>query len=1750
MTEFKRHFINRGDISFIGMRNTAMSLLPTDRTELDKLYNDLKRGTGILDDEPHLNMYLRSFGKMHKEKLDTAFECLPDIASIFSEDIEIYDWGCGQGTASVCLLDFLQSKHILHRNIKINLVEPSVPATRRANEVISCYGENITINVVNKVFDDLTSQDFTHSNSRKLHLFSNILDVDAFDLAQFTLLFQSSFFGSNYFVCVGPYYSNNKRVDDFITATDPDNMYGILNKERGMWKNDWTISLRVFFKEFNRIESIRDIRKRIEEAHKKDQFFAGYILDSIAEEYAKTDIEDETEGLFHSLSVFDVKSNKSLDNDPNCNSKLAVLANIVSRGLPTKAPIAVENIFADKFDISTKPEKGAVIYYPSTHRISRDEINEALHIIDPRFNIDFYNGDMLESQFERNFVENYLNGTSCQYLIQILEPQRPLSSIVNIPDRRFCKDQRVDFAIEIPYGESKTGFIFEMDGAPYHSNIFQKLRDERRDNRTAANGWDTYRLEHLNDISFLQNWEQEASLSKYLSIIKRNGQKTIANRWKDTLQIVLSPLAIARVERMLLQAMLSGALDLSQAKWNVAVIERDVPCAAIALDLLKESYAKISALDGTNEQLPDINLTIVSTEEFADSPLHLDKPVEQSIPEERYDLSIDISMLLRDNIDALPLNVAAETTYIIRSSHYMKRDRTICSAESIIYPPLVKKDTTGSYISIERREEVLTYFLQNIFRKPSFRQGQLPILSHSLSDSTTIGLLPTGGGKSLTYQLSSMLQPGVTIVVDPLVSLMVDQVRGLHEMRIDVSDCVNSGMDGKTKAKKLNMLQNGSLQFILLSPERYMMENFRESLLSMTEKNHIYFAYGVIDEVHCVSEWGHDFRPSYLHLGRNMINYMRTKSGRTLPIIGLTATASFDVLADVERELTLGGNLTIDSETIVRPENDSRPELTYRIIKIDSSFETIRDEFNPYLLKANDERILKDIVASNKKRRMYELLKEIPTDIDSLNEDGVDNACHIDNYSPADFYEADENDKYDKAGIIFCPHAHGTFGVEDNERGTRQGIASALRTECHDFLEVGTFIGGDKPSGAMKSFNENELNTMVATKAFGMGIDKPNIRYTINLNHPSSIESFVQEAGRAGRDRKHAISYVLYDPVEFIQLTVDKINDLRRAILDALNVDPRWLELYLNKFVLRADFTAFCNSNNCSEEVTQLLLVVCKEKGFIENVDKNIVLWFHNNSFRGLYKEKVVLLEMTDRILNVQATYLLQVQGLLIEETGNDDVLLRVDFNRNAIKIVSKENLQNQYGYIFLDDLTPRYNFINFDYRTCQTISEMLIGILESYEDHSARALLRPLEGTDNTAEGIYSAMARADAEGYVFVTVSWENQFQQDFEQFEESIKAEIARIAEETQWNNIDEEHYGTLQLRKVGDFEELIAQISKYSNDARWLRYHSANDIYRRLKQLFCQKRDKDDTDKAIYRMCCIGLVEDVTIDYLSQTYELKVRKRTDEEYKHFMLNFFQKYYSQEQAQKKVDEIDEQRGRNYLDKCLGYLTAFVYDNLEKKRFRAIEDMRIACEESITQREATHNDNWLKEFIHLYFNSKYARHDYEVAGKSYSLSRDTDEDGHDGFDVVQKYIGVLSKDNSGSEVDNVKHLYGATLLCLRAHPDNAALQLLLTYCIAFLGAGTNDTLKTDALNGYYEGFISLYEKDGGKIWKYVDQFNKLLAQKAKEEFIREDLVGRGKDSLMLFIHEDKFNRITDRYTSEEDKEENSEDSNNDNNL
>ncbi|WP_454985846.1 DEAD/DEAH box helicase [Capnocytophaga bilenii] len=1687
---------------FLNIRKKACDFLPKDKVERDKIYQEMQRGTAVLETEDTLNMYLNSYGKMHREKLNEAFRYLS--TDFFKNEVEIYDWGCGQGIATICLLDYLNYKKFSYNLHTIHLIEPSKLAGERAENIIRCFYPKIKVNRLQKTLDELSSKDFEKTNTTKIHLFSNILDVTSFDLSLFIHFFQQTFSGKNYFYCVGPYYANNKRVDDFVAAAAPDEMYGVINAQKGEWKNDWTMALRVFYKNFKQVERLEDIRKRIEDFHKKEQFFAGYVLDAVAETYQKAPFAQEAESLYHSLSAFEVKSNIALGNHKEYNSVLAVLANIISRGLPTKAPLLLENYFANFFGIATKPEEGKALRYTSTHKLTAEQIFEALHIIDPRFEMKYYNADTLAMNYNKAFVEQYLIGTNREYLAQLLEPQRKLSSIVRLPYENFVKDQAVDFVFELPYQSDTKGVVINCNGL-----LCQSLW--RNDLKAS--------FQQIGVTDFISEWQKNSPLSNYLSIAQKNYYKSLTGDWAETLQIVLSPIAMARVERMLIEAMMSNVLNLSTEEWNILVIERDIPCAAIAIENFKETYAHLIALAEIDQPLPKINLSIISTEAFKDSPLHLKEGISTTPSNDTFDLCLDVSVLLRDNIEALPLTVDAKTVFIIRSSHYKKHERQICTAESIVYPPLVAKDSMGKYESIPEREAHLIYFLQNIFRKPAFRMGQLPILSHTLGNKTTIGLLPTGGGKSLTYQLSCILQPGVSVVVAPLVSLMIDQVRSMRDIRIDACDCVNSGMTGAEKSEKLNLLQNGAVLFMILSPERFMIESFREALLTMTEKNYLHFTYGVIDEVHCVSEWGHDFRTAYLHLGRNMMEYMRTKSGVKLPIIGLTATASFDVLADVERELTLGGKLEIDSETIVRPESDSRPELTYRVIEVKADFDSLKIGYRIPDTRENDKstsRIRKK-VAEAKKRYLQELIKEVPFDIDKNNQLGENKECYIKDFNPDVFFDPIEK-TYANAGIIFCPHRTGNLGVKENN-----GVSSSLIN--NRLLKIGTFIGGDKPEADMKTFIDNQQNIMVATKAFGMGIDKPNIRFTVNFNHPSSIESFVQEGGRAGRDKKHAISYILYEPTEYIHFSADKIENIKSKI-----ENTGYLEKYRGSSVLINDFHCIGKSEGKTETEINALLQFIREQKYIENADKEVVMWFHNNSFKGVDKEKEILLEMTDNILNVKPTVLKEIQAKLRDALDDEDLYLKIDSKKNALTVCSQEEKSKQYGYIFLDTLRFTYQYANFEIPLCQKVVNELISILKTYEKHQAEDLNKVIEEKDVAQIGIYQAMEKAEKGGYVYVTISWENSINQNKNELLTNIKQQIEQIALRKGWKNVKND----FNLESVDNYDSLITRIADSSNDPNWERY-SNDDACRKLQRIFLQKREKADTDKAIYRMCCIGLVEDVTVDYSTETYELKVRNRTDEEFRQCMLDFFRKYYSLERAKEKMTEIDNAKGRNYLDKCLGYLTDFIYANLEKKRYRAIEDMRIACEDSISERNKTGNDDWLKEFIHLYFNSKYARKGYTVDGENYSLSEDTDEQGREDFAVVNKYIKIIEKDSSGTEVDNVKHLYGATRLTLRAHPDNAALQLLLCYCICFLGAGTNQTLKNNAISGYIEGFMKLYELEKERVWQHINAFNNYIDNKIRDEELREQLVHKGRANLTLLIHEKELEQITQKYINKD---------------
>lgn len=578
--------------------------------------------------------------------------------------------------------------------------------------------------------------------------------------------------------------------------------------------------------------------------------------------------------------------------------------------------------------------------------------------------------------------------------------------------------------------------------------------------------------------------------------------------------------AVARIQKTLIEAIISERLDINKQEWNILVIEDNTSVAKISIEDFSETYHNLIALTNDYDEMVLPRLS-VSTKKNA-------------LSKKKYDAVIDVSIDQPCNakdVSFSDFKASNDCYFIVRSSERVYADRILYTTERISYKPLVERNSQGVYNRIEENCSKLRYFLNLIFRKEDFRPGQLPILNRALQLKSVIGLLPTGGGKSLTYQLAAMLQPAVTLVVDPLKGLMKDQYDGLLNTGIDCISYINSDITKNFKeGRRRELALTGSqVQIMFLSPERLSIHRFRNVLRSMRESG-VYFAYGVIDEVHCVSEWGHDFRLAYLHLGRNLFNYVLPKKveGKDNHIsqFGLTATASFDVLADVQRELSGTNAFSLEEDATVRYENTNRLELQYNVVEVDAKDANkawgVGDIKEKKLLEVINDATQKIVDIQDNSAVKY--IKERFIERENLIDPAIVNKIH-----DAKLDVDVENGWYnqtntDTASIVFCIRA------SEKTNLSVPSVEATLREK--GLSSISTFKGGDDTE-YQDAFLKGKTCMMVATKAFGMGIDKSNVRMTFHLNYPGSLESFVQEAGRAGRDKKMALATIMYSPEKF-----------------------------------------------------------------------------------------------------------------------------------------------------------------------------------------------------------------------------------------------------------------------------------------------------------------------------------------------------------------------------------------------------------------------------------------------------------------------------------------------------------------------------------------------------------------------------------------------------------------------------------------
>ena len=397
--------------------------------------------------------------------------------------------------------------------------------------------------------------------------------------------------------------------------------------------------------------------------------------------------------------------------------------------------------------------------------------------------------------------------------------------------------------------------------------------------------------------------------------------------------------------------------------------------------------------------------------------------------------------------------------------------------------------------------------LNDTFGHNSFRSFQEEAIDTILSGKDLVTIIPTGAGKSLCYQLPSLMKDGLTIVISPLIALMQDQVVALRANNIKAS-MINSSQNTQETNQVYEDIKNGDIKLLYVAPERFSAYGFIEFL------NTINISFFVIDEAHCVSEWGHEFRSDYQKLSLLKQNFPNT------PVVAFTATATLKVQENIISTLLLNNPVVLRGET-------KRDNLTITAKKR----------------------------VGNGQEQLLEFLK----------------------------------DKQSETGIVY------TFTRKETE-----SVANFLETQGFKAKAYHAGLNNELRHSVYKEFLNDEINIVVATIAFGMGIDKSNIRFVVHTSMPKTIENYYQEIGRAGRDGLESETLLLYTKADEIS---------RLAMMDDIE-NPEYKQLLAQKLNL---MYRFANNSTCRHQSLASYfddqIAPCKDKcdnctkGEVETID-------------------------------------------------------------------------------------------------------------------------------------------------------------------------------------------------------------------------------------------------------------------------------------------------------------------------------------------------------------------------------------------------------------------------------------------------------------------------------------------------------------------------------------------------------------------
>lgn len=857
-------------------------------------------------------------------------------------------------------------------------------------------------------------------------------------------------------------------------------------------------------------------------------------------------------------------------------------------------------------------------------------------------------------QFFNYLIEEHLPDYS--FIKNLIVPECKFRDILASPVTAGANPEwAVDFFLPC------ANLVIEIDGSQ-HDQFANRVKDNARDRILRKHGITTHRIAAY---KIEKNSAEIRDYFKALEILLASNKEVqeikafIELEEFEESRVNFDLIALARLQRVIVELLKNKTLKSGCRIELKSDFKATIDWSQLAVDDLRNTYNIVRFHSPKSPVFPDFNMEMVK--EFT--------PISDTI-------QIDLSLFKHSDDTSYNdqvirvLNSQINETFLFDNKQASNVVKIAGPSQKSGVPILKTKR------GLKKNIEALNGTALGL---GEFRSGQHEIISAALESHAVLGLLPTGGGKSLCFQSLGLLESGCSIVVCPITALIRDHVLELEQFGFtNRAAFISAEISPSERNYILDNLSAGKLKFLFLSPEQFQKAEFRQRLSVLANNNEL--ARFVIDEVHCISEWGHDFRTAYLNLADTLNKY-----APNVPVLCLTATAAVKVIDDIQLEFQ------ISDDNIIYNMSQSRTELEFEV-------RDTKDKIN------NLKALLKTKEETNSINKNNAFIVFAPTINDSSKKLGV----------------------YGISQEIRKIAPNNRIGIYSGKEPKKFNLHKELNEISPTTPPIKTF--DQYKVAVQKQFKRNQLHGIISTKSFGMGVNKPNVRLVVHYGMPQSLESLYQEAGRAGRDKKQSHCITLFTPetrlpagLHLENTSVEQLQSLQKDMqnnggdlsqqLWFLTSSIKVIETELDECCHELEFMRSVGPEGLIETKDDNEKIRTKEKVFYRLKQLGFVRdWTVTDFFRGTY-----LVEWLDQTKESLGNNILKT----IKKYSTADASIR-DYEQ---KIFKARDLQSETERELIKILL-QWNYDHFAYQRRQSLKNVYEACINFENSKSFKAIV------------------------------------------------------------------------------------------------------------------------------------------------------------------------------------------------------------------------------------------------------------------------------------------------------------------------------------------------------------------------------------------------------------------------------------------